>query len=154
MNTDLIFVFDVDGVTNASGDDNFNRTDMKHILLREESRPVSYLTFSPQAATDLTELSQKHEVIWGTCWNARTKLLLQAGFPLLRFLEIQVENEEKSKTDHIARLAQNRKVVWVDDFALEWLPMIDKSLHRNITAIQPDHRQGISVEEMAFIKSL
>lgn len=154
MNTDLIFVFDVDGVTNASGDDNFSRTDMEHILLREDGRPVSYLTFSPQVATDLTRLSRKHEVIWGTCWNNRTRLLRQAGFPSLPFLEIQVQDEEKSKTDHIARLAQNRKVVWVDDFALEWLPMIDKSLHENIIAIQPDHHQGISVEEMEFIKSL
>lgn len=153
MNTEPIFVFDVDGVTNASGDDNFTRTDMEHILLREDGRPVSYLTFSQQVAADLTDISQKREVIWGTCWNARTQLLIQAGFPSLPFLEIQVENEEKSKTDHIARLAQSRTVIWVDDFALEWLPMIDKSLHGNIIAIQPDHRQGISVQEMEFLKS-
>lgn len=154
MNTDLIFVFDVDGVTNASGDDDFQRTDMKHVMLREDGKPVSNLTFSPQVAKDITELSHRHEVVWGTSWNDRTRWLLQAGFPALPFLPVIRGSEEQSKVDHIARLALNRKVVWVDDFAMEWLHMIDESLHGNIVAIQPDYKQGISVAEMEFMKSL
>lgn len=153
MNTDLIFVFDVDGVSNILGDAPFLRTDIEHKMLKEGGRPIVELTFSPQVARDIGSIAQKHSVIWGTCWNSRTKLMVQAGFPELPFLDIIVDEEKASKISHISHLARDHKVIWVDDFAQEWITEVNPSLRENIIVLQPDHREGISQQEMEFLKS-
>ena len=159
MKREIVIACDVDGVINALGDENFSRADMQEKMLFDVSgRPRVNLTFSPTTIQELNALAQRFPFFMLTSWNARVEELRQAGLKELPFLEVErngADSERDSKLKHVAKLAaENRYIIWIDDFAKEWFHLLPRSVQDAVFPIQPHHHQGIQAHDMRQILDL
>lgn len=158
MKRELAIVCDVDGVINVLGDENFSRVDMtEQMLFGKDGKPRVNLTFSPALIEELNGLTHKVKFFMLTSWNERVRELMQVGLAPIPFLPVNrigEDSERDSKIEHIIMLSEKHTIIWIDDFAEEWFPMLPKDIKKHVHPIQPNHHQGIESHTMIKIHSL
>lgn len=152
METCDVIVCDVDGVINIFADDGFIWSDIQSKRLFIDGKSTPLFTFSPTVARELGSIKQAAPFLWLTSWNDKTQFLTQLGFPEAEVLHVEKGRETESKIAHVAKLAQNQKVLWIDDFAEEWRGMLPQKMLTNVVSLQTDHRQGLTPSDIATVK--